>query len=301
MVSSTKVEKSFLGKAFYFHLRRESHVGKADELIKLFGGKIEQFLDCKVSYVLTDIPKADWPPDGNDATLKRAYDNKIKILSYFNLVTWCHNYLASQSGNSDEDDDAKANVNQLREPYIKFEDISCRFAPTAKEFVKWPEINVTSNLPLGKSIFNDSNLLSTPTQSLNNVNHPNNSAQLTQQAAMNQVATNNTANTNTHNNTVNNNNGPKTPANHRAGKRKPPVYCEICNTRIHERIDDHILTQAHTSNLDKFNWSEVTSVIASLPGLGAFNPRRIAPPRPCERQEFVPLHKIESISQLFSS
>lgn len=260
--SNSAAKRFFLNKRFYLHVRGRANTEKAAELIKVFGGQIDQFLENSVSYVLTDVPKQEWPPLGNDDTLKRARNTNVKLMSLKDLIIWCSQYISSQSS-SDEDDESKASVNELNEPFLKFEDLNCYYSPTVKEFVKWPEVNISAHLPVGKSIFSDS-------------------GPLTQLP-------------------------PPTP-NHTANhgiRRRHPVFCEICSQKIVDKIEDHVQTPLHKSNTEKMNWSEVNGVIESLPTLSTLNARRPSSltPKPniSEHQEFLCLHKVESISQLFFS
>lgn len=339
MAANASAKKFFLNKRFYLHVKSRAESEKAAECIRVFGGQIDLFLDNSVSYVLTDVPKIEWPPNGIDETLQKARSMNVKLMSLSDLLIWCSQYISSQSS-SDEDDELRANINELREPFIKFEDLNCYYAPTVKELVKWPEINLSTSIPLGRSIFSDSSLLSTPNQSTNNIlhNHPNNSAQITQQAAS--LKTNNlminATSTSTANqpppsplanpNQVNGVNGVGAPLtahhvikhvasqsniNHpisnqqqnvaqRMLKRRNPVYCEICNLRITDKIEDHIKTASHRANIERVNWNEVSSVIKSLPSFTTLNKRRITSITPTNsEQEFFCLHKVESVSQIF--
>jgi len=321
-------KKFFLDKKFYLYVRRSSaaNIEKSAELIRLFGGQIEQFLDHEVTYVLTDVSKNEWPPNGRDSTLEKAFNHGVKIMSLHDLLLWCSQYLCSQFS-SDDDEETRANTNQLRQPFIKFEDMNCHYSPSIKEFIRWPSVNLTTNLPVGKSFFNDSSVVSTPNQSANNTNHPNNSAQLTQQATSVRVltshlVTNSTSVANQPSNSNNNNfNGRMIQQNnliqtnaaknsvqlanqhaHRGVRRRHSAYCEICNQKIADRIEEHIQTPAHKANTEKLNWSEVSSVIDSLPSLSTLNMLRLtnlAPPDGIEHQEFLCLHKVDSVSQLF--
>lgn len=287
--------KVFLNRKFFFYVKR-SNILKSAELIKLFGGQIEQFLEQGVSYVLTDVPREEWPPRVKDSTLERAQRLNVKLMSLHDLIGWCSKYISSQS-NSDDDEDIRAAIREIKPPYIKVEDYNCQYAPSVKEFLKWPEISINlTNLPVGKSFFSDSvNLLnSTPNQSTAATNnfllHPNNSAQLTQQATSMQK------NTTT---ATNQNNIPQ-----RGVKRRHSVFCEICNIKVTDKIEEHIQTQAHKNNTEKLNWTEVSNVIDSLPSLSTLNMRRLSsltPPNGIEHNEFLCLHKVvESVDQLFN-
>lgn len=322
--SNLSTKRFFLNKRFFLHVKNRANTEKAAEFIRLFGGQIDQFLETSVSYVLTDVPKNEWPPNGHDDTLKKARANSVKLMSYNDLVAWCSKYISSQSS-SDEDDETKANITELREPFIKFEDINCHYSPTVREFIKWPEININALTP-GKSIFSDPSSLTTPNQSANHINHPNNSAQITQQA-ISLKTTNQNLNTSVSTNTANHQPAPLANSNiingmgvvspqinslhkgaiqinhnlaQRGVRRKHGVYCEICNQKINEKIEEHIQTQQHRSNSEKTNWSEVISVIDSLPSLSTLNMRRLSNfTLSNEHPEFVCLHKMDSVSQLF--
>lgn len=249
-------EKVFKDQKVYLHTVRSSQerVNRTIELIRQFGGQIEQFLDHEVNYVITDVPKEEWPQ--NDM-LQNALKLKVRrLISLGDLLDWCFQYIASQS-NSDEDDDP-----HLKPPFLRFEDMRSYFAPTFKEFQFWPEIR-SHQLPLGKSVFSDPSSPHIPSSL------------------------------------------PTTPLNiAQRGVKRKGVYCEICNIKINVRIEDHVNTQAHKANTEKMNWAEVSSVIESLPSLSTLNMRRITnltPPNGVEHQEFLCLHKVESVSQLFSN
>lgn len=269
MNSTPLKTKFFSNKKFFQHVLKANaaNVKKSAELIKLFGGQIEQFLDHEVSYVLTDIPKSDWPPQGRDRMLQTARNCGVKLMSLNDLLAWCSQYISSQSS-SDEDDET-TNVRLLQKPYIKFEDVSERFSPSVKEFTQWPELNLHGNLPVGKSIFNNNHSnLSTPNQSAN---------QVTPQPAQIAQA------------------GPR-------GFKRRNLFCEICNQKVNERTEDHIQTEQHKLKTEGLDWSEVQSVIESLPSLSTLNMRRLTnltPPDGVEHHEFLCLHKVESVSQLF--
>lgn len=323
--------KFFLEKKFYLHITRSSkaQADKSAELIKTFGGQIEQFLDSLVSYVLTDIPKNEWPPHGHDPLLERARKSDVKLMSVNDLTIFSFKYLTSQSS-SDDDEEIRANLRQLQPPFIKFEDEHGRYAPSIKEFKSWPEVHLSYSLPIGKSFFSDANSTGTPSQSLNQAHHPNCSAQLTQQATSTK---NNTIPMTPSAHTALNNNIPQSPNNSAAPnqilastngvrnclfqpnsqilktqpqqgavRRKHSVYCEICNIRIQDKTEEHVQTPAHRANTDKLDWSDVNQVIESLPKLSSLNMRRItnlATPAGIDHQEFFCLHKVDSVSQLF--
>lgn len=268
MNSTPSKEKFFSNKKFYQHVLKANtaSVKKSGELIKLFGGQIEQFLDHEVSYVLTDIPRSEWPPQGRDRMLQNAIKWGVKLMSLNDLLAWCSQYVSSQSS-SDEDDEG-TNVKVLQKPFIKFEDMYERYAPSVREFSQWPELNLHGNLPVGKSIFNINN---------SNLSTPNQSANITPQVV--QVA----------------HAGPR-------GVRRRNVFCEICNQKVNERTEDHITTDQHKLNTESLDWSQVQTVIDSLPSLSTLNMRRLTnltPPNGVEHHEFLCLHKVESVSQLF--
>lgn len=281
MTSSFANNKFFLDKKFFIHLRRanQSNVEKSAELIKLFGGQIEQFLETTISYVLTDIPKSEWPPHGNDNVLVRARQTNVKLMSLNELISWCSKYVNSQSSSDDDDDGSGARIRPLVSPFIKLEDYNCCFSTSVREFASWPTINLNQDIPIGKSIFCDNHpQLGTPNTSVNNVtNHinqlNNTSAQLTPQAMQ-----------------------------PRGARRKHSVFCEICNIRLTDKIDDHILTPMHIANTEKLDWTDVNQVIDCLPSLSSLNRHRLSDlsvPKGAEYQEFVCLHKMDSVSQLF--
>lgn len=360
------------------HVVNTAKSRRATELIKIFGGQVDQFIERGLNYILTDLPKSLWPPQGNDPIIVRAVNNGLKIMSFEQMLSWCQQYTANPSS-SDEDDESKYKVNELREPFLKSEDFHRQYAPTVREFSKWPEINVSAPIPLGKSIFNDPSSLSTPNQSMNNnqVNHPNNSAQLTQQAnsmrpftpskpigncilenwARNHyqpatpgtpLTTSNIVNglrstmpasmpsprlvppkssqlnqqqqrqqpqtpnnrpqtpiTNLQPQTPITNVQPQTPNNlaQTPYRRKHLVYCEICNIKVNtNQLHEHIASQEHKTNTDKLNWKEVHSVISSLTSISALNSKPVptlTTPTNNEHQEFLCLHKVESVSQIF--
>lgn len=324
--------KFFLEKKFYLHITRSSkaQADKSAELIKTFGGQIEQFLDSLVAYVLTDIPKNEWPPNGHDPLLERARKSNVKLMSVNDLTIFSFKYLTSQSS-SDDDDEIRANLRQLQPPFIKFEDEHSRYAPSVREFKSWPELHINSSLTIGKSFFSDANSIGTPSQSLNHAQHPNCSAQLTQQAISTR---HNTLPMTPSAHTALNNNPQQSPSNSvapnqsnliltsgvrnclfQAGshilrtqpqqgavRRRHSVYCEICNIKIHDKIEEHVQTSAHRANTDKLDWSDVSQVIDSLPKLSSLNMRRItnlSSPTGIDHQEFFCLHKVDSVSQLF--
>lgn len=287
------VLKSFRDKKFFIYFKRPiaNNVGKSSELIKSFGGQIEQFFGNDVNYVLTDILKQDWPPNGSDPTLNKACQFNVKLLSHNDLIAWCTKYINSPSS-SDDDNEQIAGVKWLRKPFIKIEDMDGRYAPLVIEFDRWPELN-TENLVVGKSFFTDIHQVPSTSRGSTTINRPNdNSAQLTQQVLS------------LKSNTVNLTPMPSTPVpGVRGVKRRHSVYCEICNQKLTDRIEEHIETQAHKDNIDKLDWSEVIEVIESLPGFDTLNRHRLSNlsiPEGIEPQEFLCLHKLDSVSQLFN-
>lgn len=249
MTKSSTQNKFFINKKFYFHLTRINSAQKikSAELIKIFGGQIDEFLDHEISYVLTDIPKSSWPPNGDDEILLKAKTYKVKIMSLHDLRAFCFKYVTSQSS-SDEDDETEVNL----KAYIKFEPLSGTVAPTMREFNQWPEPNF--NVTIGRSIFSDGIIT------------PNNSTQTT------------------------------------AVRRRCSIYCDICALKVNESVEEHIKSPAHQLNTEKLSWTDVQQVISSLPSLSTLNKRRISdlkPPEGSEQTEFICLHKVESVSQLF--
>lgn len=265
MTASTK--KFFVDKRFYLHIKGRGNAKKAAETILVFGGSIDQFLEKTISYVLTDVPKSDWPPNGNDDELITARKFGVKLMSYQDLVDWCSKYISSQSS-SDEDDDIKTSIKELHEPYLKFEDNECRFQPVVRQLSKWPEINF--NVPNNASIFTEPSLVQTQIEK--------NAQQL--------VAPQTTPT-------------PGTAA--RTGvRRKSPIYCDLCGHKLTESLEEHEESDHHKSNLKRFDWSDVESVIKSLPSFSSLNMRRIQklPGDYGNHQEFLCLHKVESVSQI---
>lgn len=335
---TTSTHKFFLNKKFFIYLRKsnKNNIDKSAELIKLFGGEVEQFLECGISYVLTDIPKSEWPPDGSDQILMRACQNKIKLMSIRDVYSWCTKYINSQSS-SDDDEEQVARVRRLQSPYLKIEDQNCFFSPSVKEFNTWPKLNL-QDLAHGRPIFCDTILTNgTTNNSLNNsaqitpavslksntayfnINHDHRSpmgTNIIQNTGSLQMTNNNTklANLNQHSNNQIVPRGTQPPgshqqqtsakdhAAHRGVKRKHGVFCEVCNLRLTDRIEEHILTPAHQANIDKTDWSEVSQVIDCLPSFSTLNKHRLSNlhiPKGVEYQEFLCLHKMDSVSQLF--
>lgn len=236
-------------------------------MIKVFGGQIDEFLECSVSYVLTDVPKNEWPPYGNDDTLKRANSSNVKLMSLSDLIIWCSKYISSQSS-SDDDDETKLQINNLQEPFIKFEDANCKHAPITKELKKWPDLNLSPQL--GKPIFWDPSQ-TTPASTVSTTNTPTTAKQ------------------------------PQLQNQPRGVKRRNPMYCEICNQKGIENLDEHLQSKHHKINSERLDWSDVHSVIRSVPQLSCLgNISRITTTiRPTEHHEFLCLHKVDTASQLF--
>lgn len=293
-------KKFFLNKRIYVDVRAPFST-KAAELIKSFGGTVETFLDNEISYLLTDVPKDEWPSNWNGEDTKKecplqshqfflekrnsqvpdrdprhrqleqACNRGTKLISLSDLLSFCAKYVTSNSS-SDEDDELKATIKELQQPFLKHEDINYQFAPSTKEFVRWPELNINTSLQVGRSFFSDpSSQVSSPRP----------------------VVTSNLSKSSTKNGFL---------APVQGVRRRNSVYCEICNLKIVDKIEDHIQTPAHKTNTEKLNWTEVSSVIDSLPSLSTLNMRRLTnltPPNGIEHQEFLCLHKVESVSQLF--
>ena len=292
-------KKVFLNRRFYLSVKMWN-TEKATKLIKAFGGQIDQFLEKTVTYVLTDVPRKDWPTIDSlqaqnqkercdkDLTLARRLD--VKIMSFEELINWCSKYISSQSS-SDEDDES-TNITHLQEPYIKFEDALCQHAPTVKELVSLPTIHFPADLRVGRSIFADSTLQVTPNQSAHNIQahhivpqSPNALRTASRGTSIHNINTN-----------VTGNQQPQ-------ARRRHCIYCEICNLKIADKLEEHIQSQLHKTNVEKTNWTEVTGVIDSLPNLSTLNMRRLTslPTKNSENQEFLCLHKVESVSQIFFS
>lgn len=249
--------KFFLSKKFFFYFRnaKQIYIQKSAELINTFGGQIETFLEQDVSYVLTDVPKREWPPHCKDSTLELALRLNVKLMSIRDLFEWCSKYATSQFSSDDDDDATRANVKRIKAPFFKFEDANCRFAPSVKEFARWPEVNMV-NLPLGRSIFSDTNILGTPQQQ----------------------------------------------QQYTGFKKRNSPHCEVCNQKILDRIEDHIQTDVHRDNINRIDWTQVKKVVDGLPSFSTLNMKRLtnltSPPNGFE--EFLCLHKVESVSQLFN-
>lgn len=282
MEDSLDNKKFFIGKRFYLHIVRSTAqtTAKTIELIKLFGGQIETFLDNEVKYVLTDLPKSEWPPHGKDMMLERALSTKnSKLMSLHELRIFCSKYVTS-AASSDEDEELRNSIKELRKPFIKIEDGNCQYMPLVKEFTQWPQILPVENIQLGTSIFsNSTSQPGTPTPSSQNTpQHQPLQLQLLQHQQQ-----------------------------PRGVKRRHAILCEICNQRIGptETIESHTKTEKHRELIDRQNWTEVKSVIQSLPSFGTLNMRRLTNGQKessgFNHQEFLCLHKVDSFSQLFSN
>lgn len=259
-------KKIFLDKRFYIHVRGRINTNKAAELIRIFGGQIDEFLESTVSYVLTDIPKREWPENGgSDDILKRARGQNIKLMSLYDLTLWCSSYLSSQSS-SDEEDEIRVQVTELHQPYIKFEDINGYYAPTAKEFPNWPGSLALSQLqPIPTGV------------------GPNHLTRRTDTEQ--QIHTNNT--------NINQSRGVK---------RRHSIFCEICNLKLSDKLEDHVQSVTHKTNMTKSNWNDLHSVINSLPGFASLcSSKSPSISRLSEPNEFLCLHKVETFSQFFKS
>lgn len=161
-------QQFFRNKTFFLDIRQSSlRRSKFAEVIRLFEGQIEQFLDRNVSYVLTDVPKKNWPPASKDSILESALSLAIKLMSAVDFATWCAKYIG-ESSSGDEDDENRPKVKLLKQPFIKIEDADCYYAPSVKELTSWPEVNLTTPLPIGCSVFSDPHIISTSNQSANN-------------------------------------------------------------------------------------------------------------------------------------
>lgn len=235
-------KKVFSDKRFFQHVLKANaaQIEKSAEFIKLFGGQIEQFLDNEVNYVLTDIPKSEWPPQGRDSILLNASRLGVKLMALDDLRRWCSKYVSSQSS-SDEDDEA-TDVKRLKEPFIKIEDSEGRYRPIVIEFEQWPELTFHTNQQVAKSPINND-------------------------------------------------------------RRRRSVYCELCDIKFSERIEDHIETEQHKLKIEEEDWTPVYKVLESIPSISTLNMRRLetnlTPPDGQEHQEFICLHKVDSVSQLF--
>jgi len=261
MATSTK--KFFLDKRFYLHMKGRGNAAKAAETIRVFGGSIDQFLENTLSYVLTDVPKNEWPPNGDDEDLITARKFGVKLMSYQDLVAWCSKYINSQSS-SDEDDEVKTTIKELHAPYLKCEDVEFRYQPVFKQLSKWPEVNF--NVPNNASIFTEPSLLQTQIEK--------NAQQLVAQPQT--TAT------------------PGTTA--KTGvRRKSPIYCDLCGHKLEESLEEHESSEEHQKNLTRFDWSDVESVIKSLPSFSTLNMMRIQKlSGDYSNQEFLCLHKFPS-------
>lgn len=274
MAARVDETKIFLSKKFFLHFKKTKHIPKFTELINTFGGQVEQFLEQTVSYVLTDIPKNEWPPQCRDTILEGALKLGVKLMSINDLMLWCRKYAVS----SDDDDEiAKGTIKLIEAPFLKFEDVSGLYAPSYKQFGQWPELNVTQQnqqQQFQQQQFQQQQLQQQQQQQFQQFPQQPQQQQLQKQQ--------------------------QTPQQHRGAKKRHSVYCEICSVKINDEIEDHIKTEAHKINTNKVDWTEVNNVIYSLPGLSTLNMKRLSTLSPMEPQEFVCLHKFESITQLFN-
>lgn len=200
--------------------------------------------------------------------LERAISTKnSKPISLHDLRIFCSKYLASGTS-SDEDDDPRNGIREIRKPYIKIEDSNCQHMPSVREFDPWPQILPVENIQLGRSIFSD-----LPSQPGTPVPTSRNTAQQLPQT--------------------------------RGVKRRHAIQCEICDRKVgpNETIEEHIKTEKHQEKTGTLNWSAVKGVIESLPGFGTLNMMRLTNGQKESSgdnfQEFLCLHKVESVSQLF--
>lgn len=303
---ATPTKKVFLNKRFFQYIVRSTNqINKSAELIRLFGGQIEQFLDNEVTYVLTDIPKDEWPPYGRDSLLESARHHKVKLMSLDDLLIWCQNYLNSQFS-SDEEEESKSDVRLLQKPCIKFEDLHGHFAPTTKELLQWPELNLNKSIPVGRPLFSvhSATAQSAPTpvkQQHQQPLVPAAAAPVALPSHHHQPITN--PPNSTHNNHINSANSNSKLSSRPLFRRGKPFFCEICNVKVAEDIEEHIANTNHQVNASKIDWTQVSLVIESLPSLSTLNMRRLTnltPPNGVEHQEFLCLHKVDSVSQLFT-
>jgi hypothetical protein len=293
--SGVSAKQVFMNKRFYLHFKCRMNLAKATEVIKAFGGQIEEFLDkTSVSYLLTDIPSEEWPPNGKDPILQIGVNHAVKIMSYQNLIIYCREYLLSQSS-SDEDDELKVQTTELRAPFIKIEDTRCKYVPSVKELTEWPEINLDTPLMPGQTIFGFNNANTTNTQPT---------------PTPRQISTPKQPSTPKPIPTPRPNNGnfimalsnPKVAPNQcRRVIRRNAVYCELCGSRHADRqLEEHLESSEHKSNIENAKWGEVESVIDSLPSLDSLiKCKRVQLTNLEEHQEFLCLHKVETISQMF--
>uniref|UniRef100_A0A6G1SBU2 Uncharacterized protein n=1 Tax=Aceria tosichella TaxID=561515 RepID=A0A6G1SBU2_9ACAR len=294
--SGISAKQVFMNKRFYLHFKCKANLAKASDVIKAFGGQIEEFLDkTTVSYLLTDIPSEQWPPNGKDSTLQIGVNHAVKIMSFQNLINYCREYLISQSS-SDEDEELKVQTTELRAPFIKFEDTRHKYAPSVRELPEWPEINLDAPLQPGQTIFGfnpaHANTTPTPSPKPTSAVWPSNNIHIkTRQQHTTQMMTPKAS--------------PATPNMHanqcRRMLRKNATHCELCGVRVApEKLEEHIDSHEHTSNVENAKWGEVESVIDSLPSLDSLITRkRVQLTNLDEHQEFLCLHKVETISQMF--
>lgn len=287
----------FMNKRFFLHFKCSANKAKATEVIKVFGGQIEEFLDkTSTSYLLTDIPTQEWPPNGKDTTLQAGITHALKLMSFQNLINYCREYLLSQSS-GDEDEELKVQTTELRAPFIKFEDTRCKYSPSVKELNEWPEINLDAPLMPGQTIFgfNHANATTQPTPSPRPSSGKVWPATMTTPRANQPPTTLMTQSKTVAKQTV-------TSAQHcRRVLRKNTTYCELCGVKVGpEKLEEHLDSSEHKSNIENAKWVEVESVIDSLPSLDSLITRkRVQLTNLDEHQEFLCLHKVETISQMF--
>lgn len=274
-------EKHFPNKKFYVHLRehtQRAQVEKAMDLIRSFGGQIEQFLTKEISFVLTDIP------DNADPILENAHRLNAKIMSLKQLVKFAHEY-AKASGGSDENDNAIADAERyFNKIGTERPDAICR------DFRQLPIIRIRKNLQIGQSIFEDP---VAPTEMF----PTNNVIPCNQYIAQPPVSPSLTATPTPH---ATPNATPNTSQREQGVRRRNSPYCEICDIRIVGKIEEHVQTPAHKDNSAKLDWSPLDTIINTLPSLSTLSTmRRLTNYITDEHKEFICLHKTESISQLF--
>jgi hypothetical protein len=276
MKTPANAKQVFMNKRFYLHFKSRANWSKASEVIRAFSGQIEECLDkTTTSYLLTDIPQEEWPPRGKDPILQRGINHAFKIMSYQNLINYCREYLIASSS-SDDDDDLRMLTMNLRTPFIKFEDSRYKYQPTVKELAEWPEINLDEPLGPGQTIFG-----------FNHANNANINSRTRQNSTHVMTAK-----------TLPNSNVPQGPQPPKL--RRNAIYCELCGTRVVDKLDEHMESQEHKSNIENARWGDLESVIDSLPSLDSLiSSKRVQLTSAEEPQEFLCLHKVESLSQMF--
>ncbi|KAG9511311.1 Acetylcholine receptor subunit beta-like 1, partial [Fragariocoptes setiger] len=271
-------KKGFFKKTFHIDLRTSQWKllhPRLESLIRTFGGRIEQFLDQEVDYLVTDFPRDVWPPIGTDLVLQRAISIGVKLMSADELVYFCKKYCSTTCDNEN-----KIDARELRAPFIKYQDVTCRFAPSFKEFTAWPEIDTSKPVPIGRSFFTG--------------NEPQPSQPHTQQLQQQTGTTNGTTN----------------PQNQNIRKiRHREVYCELCSAKVgaKDELELHFASTKHKENVAKADWKEVCSVIDSLPALDAVVSPNVTPNGLTKlrltnlngSQQFLPLHDI--MTQMIAS